>query len=102
MQSKQSKIFDRRKYFFIFSSVCSIKLTFFQFARQFYIAQWFRDTTKEKRIKNKKNEEEDFDEAEAEQTTEKMKDAERRTQFLMKQVEANLKPYSSHKYVLKT
>lgn len=65
------------------------------FARQFYIAQWFRDTTKEKKIK--RNEEDDFDEAEAEQTTEKMKDTERRTKFLMTQVEANLKPYSSYK-----
>ena len=65
------------------------------FARQFYIAQWFRDTTKEKKIK--RTEEEDFDEAEAEQTTEKMKDTERRTNFLMTQVEANLKPYSSYK-----
>ncbi|XP_053394741.1 nipped-B-like protein isoform X2 [Mercenaria mercenaria] len=66
------------------------------FARQFYIAQWFRDTTKEAEKKNKKADE-DFDAAQEEKSTENMTDTEARTKFLLSQVEISYKPYSSYK-----
>lgn len=67
-----------------------------QFARQFYIAQWFRDTTKEAEKKHKKADE-DFDAEQEEKSTENMIDIEARTKFLFSQVEIDCKPYSSYK-----
>ncbi|XP_060588229.1 nipped-B-like protein B isoform X3 [Ruditapes philippinarum] len=66
------------------------------FARQFYIAQWFRDTTKEAAKKHQKADE-DFDAEEEEKSTENLADTEARTKFLLSQVETSYKPYSSYK-----
>lgn len=66
------------------------------FARQFYIAQWFRDTNKEAEKQHKKADE-DFDAEQEEKSTEHMTDIEARTKFLLCQVEINYKPYSSYK-----
>ena len=74
----------------------AIKL-FFQFARQFYIAQWFRDTTKEAEKKHNQTNDEDFVAEDEEKITEEATDIEARTKFLLEQVEINLKPYSSFK-----
>ena len=68
-----------------------------QFARQFYIAQWFRDTTKEAQKNIKQHADEDFNAEEDEQTTDKMMDVEAQTKFLLSQVEANYKPFTSFK-----
>ena len=68
---------------------------FQKFARQFYMAQWFRDTTKEAAKKHKADE--DFDAEAEEKTTETMTDIESRTKFLLSQVEINYKPYTSFK-----
>ncbi|KAK7495047.1 hypothetical protein BaRGS_00013687 [Batillaria attramentaria] len=63
-----------------------------QFARQFYIAQWYRDTTveAEKKIKQQQNtsgsDDEDFNETEAETTTEVMQNVEKRKTFLLSQI----------------
>ncbi|XP_076440937.1 nipped-B-like protein A isoform X2 [Babylonia areolata] len=63
-----------------------------QFARQFYIAQWYRDTTveAEKKMKQQQNtsgsDEEDFNETEAETTTEVMQNVEKRKNFLLSQI----------------
>lgn len=63
-----------------------------QFARQFYIAQWYRDTTveAEKKIKQQQNtsvsDDEDFNETEAETTTEVMQNVEKRKNFLLSQI----------------
>ena len=63
----------------------------FQFARQFYIAQWFRDTSVEvektlKAQQNTSGEEEDFDEKQEETSTEVMQNAEKRKNFLCSQI----------------
>ncbi|KAL5016365.1 hypothetical protein ScPMuIL_005954 [Solemya velum] len=72
------------------------------FARQFYIAQWYRDSTVEAEKKTKdhrKDEDDDLedDEMEVEITSECVEDTERRKTFLLLQVDANLKPFSSFK-----
>ncbi|KAL8600997.1 hypothetical protein ACOMHN_030654 [Nucella lapillus] len=63
-----------------------------QFARQFYIAQWYRDTTveAEKKMRQQQNtsgsDDEDFNETEAETTTEVMQNVEKRKNFLLSQI----------------
>lgn len=58
----------------------------------FYIAQWYRDTTveAEKKIKAQQNtsgsDEEDFNETEAEKTTEVMQNVEKRKNFLLSRI----------------
>ncbi|XP_025080871.1 nipped-B-like protein B isoform X1 [Pomacea canaliculata] len=72
-----------------------------QFARQFYIAQWYRDTTveAEKKIKAHHNtsgsDEEDFNETEAEKTTEVMQNVEKRKSFLLSQIASSHSALSS-------
>ncbi|XP_041356628.1 nipped-B-like protein isoform X2 [Gigantopelta aegis] len=63
------------------------------FSRQFYIAQWFRDASVE--AEKQTAHEADFDETEAEMTTEVMQNVEKRTSFLMSQVAISNKPFSN-------
>ena len=60
-----------------------------QYARSFYIAQWYRDTTveAEKKMKASGDNEGDFDETEAEMSTEIMENQERRKKFLLGQTD---------------
>ncbi|KAL3869511.1 hypothetical protein ACJMK2_042182, partial [Sinanodonta woodiana] len=67
------------------------------FARQFYIAQWYRDVTVEAQKQNKIDEDREFDEKEDEKTTEVLQNAEKRKSFLLTQVATNYKPFSSYK-----
>lgn len=74
----------------------------FQFARQFYIAQWFRDTTVEveKSIKAQLNssgdqDEEDFDGKQEEMSSEVMQNAEKRKTFLYSQILSTNKKQAS-------
>ncbi|OWF42149.1 nipped-B-like protein B isoform X2 [Mizuhopecten yessoensis] len=63
------------------------------FACQFYIAQWYRDATMEAEKSEAAHDE--FDETEAELTTEELQNTERRKNFLMKQVELTLESHKS-------
>lgn len=86
-----------------FFKLHSIFHAIFQFARQFYIGQWYRDSTVEAEKKTKghrKDEDDDLDEEdemEVEIISESVEDTERRKMFLLLQVDANLKPFSSFK-----
>ncbi|KAJ8305636.1 hypothetical protein KUTeg_016181 [Tegillarca granosa] len=62
------------------------------FARLFYIAQWYRDTTVEAQ---KAGHEDEFDATEAEKTTEVLQNVERRKQFLLSQVESTNRFHAS-------
>lgn len=70
------------------------------YARNFYIAQWYRDTTveAEKKMKETGDNDGEFDETEAEMTTERMENQERRKKFLLEQTDclqpsdANFRP----------
>uniref|UniRef100_A0A2C9MAH1 Nipped-B protein n=1 Tax=Biomphalaria glabrata TaxID=6526 RepID=A0A2C9MAH1_BIOGL len=74
------------------------------FARQFYIAQWFRDTTveAEKTLKAQLNtsgeeQDEDFNETKEETSTEIMQNAEKRKAFLCSQISYGGKPLANLK-----
>ncbi|XP_052774333.1 nipped-B-like protein A isoform X2 [Mya arenaria] len=66
------------------------------FARQFYIAQWFRDTNKEAE-KKQHHGDEDFVAENEEKITDNDTNTEAITKFLLSQIDTNLKPYSSFK-----
>ncbi|XP_059166950.1 nipped-B-like protein [Physella acuta] len=75
------------------------------FARQFYIAQWFRDTTveAEKSLKAQLNtsgeeQDEDFNETKEETSTECMQNAEKRKVFLCSQISCYNKPIGNIRY----
>lgn len=70
-----------------------------QFARQFYMAQWFRDSSveAEKTMATQAKAEEDFDETEAERSTEVMQNVEKRKNFLLNQVAIMSKILSNSK-----
>ena len=63
------------------------------YARSFYIAQWYRDTTveAEKKMKASGDNDGDFDETEAEMSTEIMENQEKRKKFLSSQID-NIQP----------
>ncbi|XP_033738813.1 nipped-B-like protein isoform X1 [Pecten maximus] len=63
------------------------------FACQFYIAQWYRDATMEAEKSGAAHDE--FDETEAEMTTEVLQNTERRKNFLLKQVELTMVAHKS-------
>ncbi|XP_060078784.1 nipped-B-like protein isoform X3 [Ylistrum balloti] len=63
------------------------------FACQFYIAQWYRDATMEAEKSGASHDE--FDETEAEMTTEVLQNTERRKNFLLKQVELTMLAHKS-------
>lgn len=73
------------------------------FARQFYIAQWFRDTTveAEKSLKAQLNtsgeEDEEFNETREEKSTEAAQNAEKRKSFLFSQISCSRLPLSHMK-----
>ncbi|XP_046372301.1 nipped-B-like protein isoform X3 [Haliotis rufescens] len=69
------------------------------FARQFYMAQWFRDSSveAEKTMATQAKAEEDFDETEAERSTEVMQNVEKRKNFLLNQVAIMSKILSNSK-----
>ncbi|XP_005090101.1 nipped-B-like protein B [Aplysia californica] len=73
------------------------------FARQFYIAQWFRDTTveAEKTLKAQHNnsgddQDEDFNEKKEETSTELMQNAEKRKAFLCSQISCSKRSNMKH------
>lgn len=60
------------------------------YARNFYISQWYRDTTVEVEKKMKASgDDAEFDETEAEMTTETMENQEKRKKFLLSQIECS-------------
>ncbi len=76
-------------------------MVYLQFARQFYMGQWFRDSTveAEKTMATQAKAEEDFDETEAERSTEVMQNVEKRKNFLLEQVAIMSKAQHNIRYV---
>jgi hypothetical protein len=66
------------------------RFQYFQYARNFYISQWYRDATVEveKKIKASGDDGE-FDETEEEMTTENMANQEKRKKFMMSQIDCS-------------
>lgn len=78
----------------IYQQILYVNNFSFQFARLFYIAQWYRDTTVEAQ---KAGHEDEFDATEAEKTTEVLQNVERRKHFLLSQVESTHRLHTSYR-----